>query len=134
MLYKQYRKCIYFLLILTVFISGMCFEKIQADSFLKCEQSEVNDWVPALSARETSSQTICTEEMLVGSNVLSPVSLTRRIGVRTLFRTILSLAFIEYLVRRSLLFSKAIIEKISFIVHSYSVIIHYIHQQDGAKA
>lgn len=132
--HTKQRKSLCFILILSMLFFGMCFENLEADSFLSYLLTTQADSMLRSSQNTSLSQQVYIEDTL-GRPVGNVIRLSeRRNNSRIGRETDLDLLSAELLLQ---------IFPITFILlshfygseaHSNSVIVDYIHQKDGKKA
>ena len=134
------RKPIYLLSIICVLLFGVCFDSVEADSFLACPSS-CEDGVPldapALHPQRRNlpaEQAYAPKALNQGETFLVPCQAARRNASRPgrtfLFSALLTDSFSPQ--AASLHMADAYVE--FHEISSHTAIISYIHRQDGEKA
>lgn len=127
-------KWICFFVVIAVMISGICLEKIPADSYFSCKQTNTIAKVDGVLRDVSAYKT----ETLSQREVLSSLRISkrelRRNQVKTNYQSRISLSDAEFLPQNFQTKQKAEEKVISCKASSVSKILYYIHNQDGEKA
>ncbi len=128
------QKWICLLLVIVVMISGICLEKIPADSYFSCKQTSTIAKADSV-LRDVSA---CRTETLSQREVLSSFRTAkrelRRNQVRTIYQSGLCLSNAEFLPQNFQTKQAAREDNINCKDSCSAAILSYIHNQDGEKA
>lgn len=121
------------ILIVFMFVSGMCYEDIQADSLSDCTSVDPTMlYIPALDA-EICSNEICTTEMLGVRNISYNNSTVCRTGCKIDIRGVLACLW-EGIGTHIFSNFHFAVNTIQFPeLYSKAALLNYIHNQDGKK-
>lgn len=132
MTHKQKINCILMWLICCIILGGVCFEKVQADSFFTWGSAQVvADLVNG--QEETMEESLCTGRTLKGSLESCILKAEKEDQSRMLERAVWSLAIVGVLPQLSALSLETVCRGLERTGRSHTVIIRFIHTQDGAK-
>ena len=132
MIYRQKRNYILVWLVMCIILGGVCFEKIQADSFFTWGSARMMK-AAVNNHEETMEESLCTGRVLTGgleSKVLKSDKEEQSKGFMRLFE---HLALVSLLPQVSVLFFDTVERKSCSDNQSHAVIMHFIHTQDGEK-
>lgn len=124
-------------LIIILTVSGMCFERVKTDPDFGMFVSASSDVLRTLQVQNTE-QDMCSPDQLGDSMLRSSTEVLRRTvsgqknRILSKVRSLIRLSAILYEMPDTVFFREASITASSIITYS-SVIITYIHQQDGSK-
>lgn len=129
------KRILNFIIIVTMFISGMCFEYVEADSFFVYTANEIHSQTEVLtSAKETPvSQTICTNEIIGRQRIECREVQNRRNGDKSVVRGGIALSSLEVLPKAPIVTKSKMMKAADHEPSGKEVIIAYIHHQDGEK-
>lgn len=131
---KTKRYAISLIIVLSMLISGMCFDNSKADSFLECTSLEMPAASISSCSADAADSAICTTEMLGIHNIsyVRPVT-NRNIGLRKDIRASFELlcAKAQSHLNSNFLMTAGIMQfpKLCF----QAVVSNYIHNTDGKK-
>lgn len=134
--YKM-RRWISLCLIIILTASGMCFERVKTDPDFGMSVSASSDILRTLQVQNTE-QDMCSPDQLGDSMLHSSTEVLRRTvsgqknRILPRVRSLIRLSAMLYEMPDTVFFREASITASSIITYS-SVIITYIHQQDGSK-
>ncbi len=132
MTHKQKNNYILMWVICCIFLGGVCFEKVQADSFFTWGHAQVV--ADTISGhRETMEESLCIGRSLKGSLESCILKAEKEDKIRLLEKTIGGLLFVELLLQMSALSLETVCRGFGESGSSHAVIIRFIHTQDGAK-
>ena len=131
---KRKNNFICFFLALAMILSGMCFDYAKADSLLAYEYS--NEITSTLDASDSLSENpdIRTEEISGSRLVSNSIKSERRGEEKASYRTDVCLSSVNIFAQDSTMLFTTVASELHNNIHSNTVIINYIHQQDGKKA
>lgn len=124
-------------LIIILTVSGMCFEHVKTDPDFGMFVSASSDVLRTLQVQNTE-QDMCSPDQLGDSMLRSSTEVLRRTvsgqknRILSKVRSLIRLSAMLYEMPDTVFFREASITASSIITYS-SVIITYIHQQDGSK-
>lgn len=124
-------------LIIILTVSGMCFERVKTDPDFGMFVSVSSDILRTLQVQNTE-QDMCSPDQLGDSMLRSSTEVLRRTvsgqknRILSKVRSLIRLSAMLYEMPDTVFFREASITASSIITYS-SVIITYIHQQDGSK-
>lgn len=124
-------------LIIILTVSGMCFERVKTDPDFGMFVSVSSDVLRTLQVQNTE-QDMCSPDQLGDSMLRSSTEVLRRTvsgqknRILSKVRSLIRLSAMLYEMPDTVFFREASITASSIITYS-SVIITYIHQQDGSK-
>lgn len=124
-------------LIIILTVSGMCFERVKTDPDFGMFVSASSDVLRTLQVQNTE-QDMCSPDQLGDSMLRSSTEVLRRTvsgqknRILSKVRSLIRLSAMLYEMPDTVFFREASITASSIITYS-SVIITYIHQQDGSK-
>lgn len=123
-----------FIMIIIIFLSGMRFENMEADSLFVCAPMEKQElWICSYDAM-TDNEDICTAKMLrIGSNVYAKQTANRHMCQKKDYRLSFEFLWVD-IYSPSLNKVYTNFENDSFI-ESYhgEIVLNYIHNSDGKK-
>lgn len=132
MTHTQKSNCILMWVICCIILGGVCFEKVQADSFFTWGSAQVvADLVSG--QEETMEESLCTGRILKGSLESRILKAEKEDQTRMLERAVWGLAFVGLLPQISALSLGTVGRSFEESRKSHTVIIRFIHTQDGAK-
>ena len=124
---------IWFMLVLSVFLCGMCVEKVYADSSFCLSASERAQMYLSQLEYDEVQENLAQAEILAQQTDIIPIRNSRREGLKLILRILMNLMLVGIL-PQVLLLSLEIMEKsASSHNHSHDFIICFIHQKDGEK-
>lgn len=123
-----------FITIFVLFVSGMCFENPETDSFFECNIYTSDSSAIRLPDHTVNSTTFCTQEMLGQSGFICSLYQIRRIDSKIQMCTPLQAACRESLPPLPVVSYFSVEGILRNEVFSQTAIIHFIQQQDGKKA
>lgn len=124
-----------FLLIITLVLSGMCFEHVEADSFFVYTVCENNFASEVLTSAKSvpERQTICTNEIAGTIRMVCGQATIRRGNNKSADRTEILLSFREILPKTPVLTKAVVMDGNDEVPDGRKLIIAYIHNKDGQK-
>lgn len=129
------KNCIHIWIMLTVsiFLCGMCVEKVHADSFLCLSASERAELFLPAQEYDVVQEDLIQAEILPQQTDITPIRNTRRENLRIFLRILMNLMLVG-IVPQVLFLSSEIMEKGVYSNScSHDFIIRFIHQKDGEK-
>ena len=128
------QKCNFILIwaVCCIILGGVCFEKVQADSFFtwgnaKMVEDTINDH------EETMEESLCTGRVLKGCLNTGIMKADREEHSKVYVRFFMSLTLAGLLPQVSALSFETVARKLFDDDRSHAVIIRFIHTQDGEK-
>lgn len=144
MYHREKRSAICFLLILSMLFFGMCFDYAQADSFLACQEESASQAghsyahpVPGLrfaASSVPSEKAYVPKTFQTGRTILAPRPSVRRAGARMCRCAGFALIAVDVLPRLFPPASGSDSHSIFREIISNTIIMTYIHSQDGQKS
>lgn len=128
------QKWIYLLLVITVMISGICLEKIQADAYFSCNHTRTIVKLDGILRDVPACRTETLSQREVLSSLRTAKRETRHNQIKTGFQTGFCVSYAEILPQNIQLNQAAGIDRSDCEGSSSAVILSYIHKQDGEKA
>lgn len=124
---------IWLALILSIFLCGMCVEKVYADSSLCLSASERAELCLPAQEYDVVQEDLLPAEILTQQTDITPIRNTRRESLKIFLRILMNLMLVSIL-PQVLFLSLEIMEKGAFSNScSHDFIICFIHQKDGEK-
>lgn len=124
---------IWFALIVSVFLCGMCVEKVYADSSLCLSASERAEFWGVEPEYDVVQEDLLPAEILAQQTGITPIRNTRRENLRIYLRILMNLMLVSILPQVLWLSSEIMEKGASSRNHSHDFIIYFIHQKDGEK-
>lgn len=124
---------IWFALVVSVFLCGMCVEKVYADSSLCLSTSERLEMLVPAQEYDVVQEDLRQAEILAQQTDVTPIRNTKRESLKIILRILMNLMLVGIL-PQVLLLSSEIMER-GAVSHnrSHDFIICFIHQKDGEK-
>lgn len=124
---------IWFALVISVFLCGMCVEKVYADSSLCLSASERAELFISVQEYDVVQEDLRQAEILAQQTDVTPIRNTKRESLKIILRILMNLMLVGIL-PQVLLLSSEIMER-GAVSHnrSHDFIICFIHQKDGEK-
>lgn len=124
---------IWLALILSMFLCGMCVEKVYADSSLCLGASERDEALLYTQEYDVVQEDLLSVDILTQRTDITPIRNTKRENLRIYLRILMNLMLVSIL-PQVLVLSSEVMEKSGFLHNrSHDFIISYIHQKDGEK-
>lgn len=124
---------IWLALIVSMFLCGMCVEKVYADSSLCLNASERAQILLCSQEYDVAQEDLLPADALTKQTDIVPIRNTKRESLRVYMRILMNLMLVSIL-PQVLLLSSEIMEKSGFLRNrSHDFIISFIHQKDGEK-
>lgn len=124
---------VWLMLIASIFLGGMCEEKVYVDSSFCLDSSEMGRVFLPASEYDVVQEDLLPTEVLAQQTDIAPIRNTKRENLRMYLRILMNLMLVGIL-PQVLLLSSEVMEKRGFLRNrSHDFIISYIHQKDGEK-
>lgn len=130
---RKQNNIICLLLTAIMLLSGMCYEKVHADSLFSYESLADNTSSMDSSDSLADNTVLLLGELFSQRNVITSIRHTRQTDERTGPRTDLYLSFVDALPHYSIFYSMAADVELYSEARSNTVIINFIHHKDGKK-
>ena len=128
------KNCISLLLVITMIFTGMCFNDIKTDSIFSCAYDDSSASIIYSLNDDGSHPTVCTIEMLGSRSTLSALKPNRRSQETIGVKLHLCLSLQSNHLQNPLYTYMAVSGQPSADAFSLTVIVTYMHNQDGKKA
>lgn len=130
---KKNTMLIWLMLIVSVFLGGMCVERVYVDSSFCMDISESERVFLPAQEYDVAKEDLLPADILTKQDDIVPIRNTKRESLRMYLRILMNLMLVSIL-PQVLLLSSEIMEKNSFFRNlSHDFIISFIHQKDGEK-
>lgn len=130
---KKNTMLIWLMLIVSVFLGGMCVERVYVDSSFCMDISESERVLLPAQEYDVAQEDLLPADILTKQTDIVPIRNTKRESLRVYMRILMNLMLVSIL-PQVLLLSSEIMEKNSFFRNlSHDFIISFIHQKDGEK-
>ena len=132
MIYRQKQNYILVWLVLCIVLGGVCFEKVQADSFFAWGKAQIVEAI-GNDHEETMEESLCTGKVLTGGLEFRTRNTDKEGQTRPFLRLFENLVLVSFLPQVSVLFLETVGRRLEGNNQSHTVIMHFIHIQDGEK-
>lgn len=130
---KKHTMLIWLMLIVSVFLGGMCVERVYVDSSFCMDISESERVLLSAQEYDVAKEDLLPADILTKQDDIVPIRNTKRESLRMYLRILMNLMLVSIL-PQVLLLSSEIMEKSGILRNlSHDFIISFIHQKDGEK-
>lgn len=130
---KKNTMLIWMMLIVSVFLGGMCVERVYVDSSFCMDISESERVLLSAQEYDVAKEDLLPADILTKQDDIVPIRNTKRESLRMYLRILMNLMLVSIL-PQVLLLSSEIMEKNGILRNlSHDFIISFIHQKDGEK-
>lgn len=130
---KKNTMLIWLMLIVSVFLGGMCVERVYVDSSFCMDISESERVLLSAQEYDVAKEDLLPADILTKQDDIVPIRNTKRESLRMYLRILMNLMLVSIL-PQVLLLSSEIMEKSGILRNlSHDFIISFIHQKDGEK-
>ncbi len=124
---------VWLMLIVSIFLGGMCEEKVYVDSSFCLDSSEMGRVLLGAQEYDVVQEDLLPADILTRRTDITPIRNTKRENLRIYLRILMNLMLVSIL-PQVLFLSSEIMEKGAFSNScSHDFIIYFIHQKDGEK-
>ncbi len=131
--YKKGCMYIWLMLALSVFLCGMCVEKVYPDSSLCLSASNKEGMLLYAQEYDAVQADLLPVEILTQQTDITPIRNTKRDNLRIYLRIFMNLMLVSILPQVLFLSLEVMARGSFFYNHSHDFIIYFIHQKDGEK-